>query len=50
MGEETINDELNSYVTSLEKPVLECQIEEAYIEKYSQFYDAILETEEVLVE
>jgi starch synthase len=50
IGEETINQELNSYITSLEKPVLECQLEESYIEQYSQFYDAILETEEVLVE
>ena len=50
MGEETINAELNSYITSLEKPLLECQLEESYIEQYSQFYDAILETEEVLVE
>ena len=50
LGEEKINDELNSYISSLEKPILECQLEESYIEQYSQFYDAILESEEVLVE
>ncbi|MBL4623685.1 MAG: glycogen/starch synthase [Flavobacteriales bacterium] len=50
MGEETINEDLNTYITSLDKPILECQPEETYISGYSEFYDEILEGAEVLVE
>ncbi len=43
MGEDTINDDLNTYISSLNnKPILECQPEESYISEYSQFYDTIL--------
>ncbi|MBL4651427.1 MAG: glycogen/starch synthase [Flavobacteriales bacterium] len=50
MGEETINEDLNTYITGLDKPILGCQPEETYIGEYSQFYDEILENAEMLVE
>lgn len=50
MGEDTINEDLNTYISSLNKPILECQPEESYISEYSQFYDTILEDADLLVE
>lgn len=49
-GDETINSELKSFISALDKPVLDYQPEETYIEEYSQFYDAVLEGAEMLVE
>lgn len=49
LGEETINDELLSYINALDKPVLGYQSEETYIDAYSEFYDEVLEETSVLV-
>ena len=42
IGSETINSELLSFIKNSEKPYLEYQNEEEYIEAYSKFYDTIL--------
>jgi starch synthase len=42
IGSETINSELLSFIKNSEKPYLEYQNEEEYIEAYSNFYDQIL--------
>ncbi len=42
IGSETINSELSSFIKNSEKPYLEYQNEEEYIEAYSKFYDTIL--------
>lgn len=42
IGSETINSELLSFIKNSEKPYLEYQNEEEYIEAYSNFYDTIL--------
>ncbi|MBU8893582.1 MAG: glycogen/starch synthase [Bacteroidales bacterium] len=42
IGSETINPELLSFIKNSEKPYLEFQNEEQYIEAYSKFYDNIL--------
>ena len=48
MASETLNPELEKYFNESEKPKLEYQTPENYIDAYSKFYDEILETEEVL--
>ncbi len=42
IGSETINPELKSFIESSDKPFLEYQKEEDYIDAYSNFYDKIL--------
>jgi starch synthase len=42
IGSDTINSELLSFIKNSEKPYLEYQNEEEYIEAYSKFYDTIL--------
>lgn len=42
IGSETINPELSSYIKNSDKPYLDYQPEEEYIEAYSNFYDKIL--------
>jgi len=42
IGSETINDDLLSFIKSSEKPYLEFQNEEEYVDAYSKFYDTIL--------
>lgn len=42
IGSETINSELLSFIKNSEKPHLDFQTEEEYIDAYSNFYDKIL--------
>lgn len=42
IGSETINPELSSYIKNSDKPYLDYQSDEEYIEAYSNFYDKIL--------
>jgi starch synthase len=42
IGSEDINAELKKYVETLDKPVLEYQDENTYIDAYNDFYDKIL--------
>ena len=42
IGSKTINPELLSFIRNLEKPYLEFQTEEKYIDTYSELYDLIL--------
>jgi len=42
IGSETINDNLTEHLRNINKPVLDYQPEDAYIEKYNEFYDKIL--------
>ncbi|MEA3317817.1 MAG: glycogen/starch synthase [Bacteroidota bacterium] len=42
LGNETINPELEKYIKSSKKPVLEYQNPEEYVKAYSDFYDKIL--------
>ncbi len=42
IGSETINDELLSFIKNSEKPYLEFQNEDEYVDAYSNFYDKIL--------
>ncbi|MEE4198487.1 MAG: glycogen/starch synthase [Bacteroidales bacterium] len=42
IGSKTINSEVKSFIESSEKPFLEYQNEEDYIDAYSNFYDKIL--------
>lgn len=42
IGSETINSELLSFIKNSEKPYLDFQTEEEYIDAYSNFYDKIL--------
>jgi len=43
IGSETINGELDSYIKTLNKPVLPYQDEEHFIDAYNDFYDQILQ-------
>ncbi|MGI5914232.1 MAG: glycogen/starch synthase [Bacteroidales bacterium] len=43
MGSPKINDELNSFIQTIDKPVLPYQDEEHYIDAYNEFYDSILQ-------
>jgi starch synthase len=49
-GEETISEELSTYASSLNIPILEYKNEEEYLDAYSEFYDGILSEEGVLTE
>ncbi|MCK5171674.1 MAG: glycogen/starch synthase, partial [Bacteroidales bacterium] len=42
IGSETINPEILSFIKNSEKPYLDFQTEEEYIDAYSKFYDKIL--------
>lgn len=42
MGSKTINKELDQFIKSSKKPLLEFQAEDEYMDAYSQFYDTIL--------
>ncbi len=42
LGSKTINRELDQFIKSSKKPLLEFQTEEEYMDAYSQFYDTIL--------
>jgi len=48
-GSETINKDLEDHFKNYDKPKLDYQNEEKYIESYSKFYDQILESSEVLL-
>ncbi len=41
-GSEKLSPELDEYISSLEKPILEYQNEDSYIEEYNNFYDSVL--------
>lgn len=43
-GSETINPEIQSFVKESQKPVLEYQTAETYLDAYSDFYDTLLES------
>jgi starch synthase len=42
IGSEDINDELNKYISTINKPVLPFKDETEYIDAYNDFYDKIL--------
>ena len=42
IGSEAINPELSSFIKDSEKPYLDYQSEEEYVDAYSNFYDKIL--------
>lgn len=50
MGSKEVNEDLKSYVDTLDKPVLEYQDEENYVDAYSDFYDQILSDNKVLAD
>lgn len=43
LGDKTIDQELLDYAKASKKPILEYQDEENYVNKYSEFYDKIIE-------
>ncbi|MBZ0244087.1 MAG: glycogen/starch synthase [Bacteroidales bacterium] len=43
MGSEKIHPEIDEYIQTLKKPILEFQTEDNYIEAYNAFYDTLLE-------
>lgn len=45
---ETVNKELDAHFTGINKPTLDYQSPEEYVDAYSDFYDEILASEEVL--
>jgi starch synthase len=49
-GSEATEKEINTYLRSSGKPVLEFQSPEDYMDAYSEFYDAVLEEEGVLAD
>lgn len=42
VGDRQINPELQEFINTVKKPILPYQIEENYIDVYSEFYDTIL--------
>jgi starch synthase len=50
IGDETIDPELEAYIRMSEKPVLEFQPRETYVDAYNAFYDEILVKESILSE
>jgi len=42
IGSENINEELNTYIKTLKKPLLEYKSEDEYIDAYNEFYDNLL--------
>lgn len=49
-GEEDLDADVMSYFSGLDKPTLECQSDEEYIDAYAEFYDTVLEDAEVMAE
>ena len=43
LGSEIINTELDTFIKNIDKPVLDYQNEENYINVYSEFYDEVME-------
>lgn len=41
-GSENLDPELDAFINGLDKPVLEFQAEESYVEEYNNFYDSLL--------
>ncbi len=50
LGDETLNNELSSYITDTEKTVLEYHNEDTIIDAHQEFYSAVLELETALVD
>ena len=48
IGSETINDKISSYIKESGKPVLDYQTEETLITAHQDFYNTILENDEIL--
>ena len=49
-GSEKLDPELEEYINSLDKPTLEYQSEDAYVEEYNNFYDSVLSDGEEEIE
>lgn len=49
-GSEKLDPELEEYINSLDKPILEYQNEDAYVEEYNNFYDSVLSDGEEEIE
>jgi len=49
-GSEKLDPELEKYINSLDKPILEHQNEDSYIEEYNNFYDSVLSDGEEEIE
>ena len=49
-GSEKLDPELEEYINSLDKPILEYQNEDSYIEEYNNFYDSVLSDGEEEIE
>ena len=43
IGSENINPEIEKHLKTIDKPILEYQDEETYIDAYSNFYDELLQ-------
>ncbi|NTW31187.1 MAG: glycogen/starch synthase [Bacteroidetes bacterium] len=48
IGSPEINPEIIKYVNQVDKPILECQSMDTYIDAYNEFYDEILINEQIL--
>ncbi len=42
VGSESLDPELEEYIKGLDKPILEYQNEDSYVEEYNNFYDSVL--------
>jgi starch synthase len=49
-GSEKLDPELDEYINSLGKPILEYQNEDSYVEEYNNFYDSVLSDGEEEIE
>jgi|TARA_B110000091_G_scaffold204584_1_gene239423 starch synthase len=49
-GSEKLDPELDEYINSLDKPILEYQNEDSYVEEYNNFYDSVLSDGEEEIE
>jgi starch synthase len=49
-GSEKLDPELDEYINSLGKPILESQNEDSYVEEYNNFYDSVLSDGEEEIE
>jgi starch synthase len=49
-GSEKLDPELDEYINSLGKPILEFQNEDSYVEEYNNFYDSVLSEGEEEIE
>jgi starch synthase len=48
IGSPEVNSEIVKYVNSIEKPILEFQSMDTYIDAYNEFYDEVLVNEQIL--